>query len=132
VLAFAREGYRKRDVAPRDLLETLTYGGFVRMASRYWRMGAGEMLRSFSKDAFVKALQRLMPGIEAGHLEPAAAGVRAQAVAPDGSMLDDFAFVETPRMIHVINAPSPAATASLSIGASIVEKLAERYTGQAA
>ena len=126
VLAFAREGYRKRDISARDLAETVTYGGFVRMASRYWKMGVGEMLRSVSKAAFVRALQRLMPDIRAEHLEPAAAGVRAQAVAPDGSMLDDFAFVDTPRMIHVINAPSPAATASLSIGASIVERLAGR------
>ncbi len=116
VLAFAREGYRKTDFNARDLAETMTYGGFIRMAARYWRMGAGEMQRSFSKPAFVKALQRLMPDIEERHLVAAGAGVRAQAVGPDGSMLDDFAFAESPRMVHVINAPSPAATASLSIG----------------
>lgn len=128
VLAFAREGYRKRDISLVDLAETLTYAGFVRMASRYWRMGAGELLRSFSKAAFVRALQRMMPELQADDLAPAAAGVRAQAVAPDGSMLDDFAFAETPRMIHVLNAPSPAATAALSIGQSIVEKLTTRLT----
>lgn len=127
VLAFAREGYRKRDINVRDLWETLTYSGFLRLAARYWRMGAGEMWRSFSKTAFVKALQRLMPDITAEQLEPMPAGIRAQAVAPDGQMLDDFAFAESPRMVHVVNAPSPAATASLSIGRTIVAKLVQRF-----
>ena len=127
VLAFAREGYRKTDVNVGDLLGTLTYPGFIRMAGRYWRMGAGEMWRSISKAAFVAALQRLMPDVTAADLEPMPAGVRAQAVSPDGAMLDDFAFQETPRMVHVLNAPSPAATASISIGRSIVEKLAPRF-----
>ncbi len=127
VLAFAREGYRKTDINLRDLVETLTYPGFLRLASRYWRMGAGEMWRSFSKAAFVKALQRLMPEITAEQLEPMPAGVRAQAVAADGHMLDDFAFAESPRMVHVVNAPSPAATASLSIARTIVGKLAQRF-----
>ena len=126
VLAFAREGYRKRDLNVRDLFETLTYPGFVKLATQYWRMGAGEMWRSYNKAAFVKTLQRLMPEIKSSDLAWAPAGVRAQAVAPDGSTLDDFTFVETPRMIHVLNAPSPAATASLSIGRSIVDKLAGR------
>lgn len=126
VLAFAREGYRKSDINLADLAETVAYPGFLRMASHYWKMGMGEMVRSYSKAAFVKALQRMMPDITAADLVPGEAGVRAQAVAPDGSMLDDFAFVETPRSVHVINAPSPAATASLSIGASIAAKLAER------
>jgi L-2-hydroxyglutarate oxidase len=126
VLAFAREGYRKRDINLRDLFETLTYPGFLRLAVRYWRMGAGEMWRSYNKAAFVKALQRLMPEITADNLVSAPAGVRAQAVAPDGSMVDDFTFAETPRIIHVVNAPSPAATASLSIGQSIVEKVVAR------
>lgn len=127
VLAFAREGYRKRDINLRDLWETLTYSGFLRLAARYWRMGAGEMWRSFSKTAFVKALQRLMPDITAEQLEPMPAGIRAQAVAADGQMLDDFAFAESARMVHVVNAPSPAATASLSIGRTIVAKLAQRF-----
>lgn len=126
VLALAREGYRKTDVNLRDLGQTLAYRGFRKLAARYWRMGAGEIVRSFSKGAFVKALQRLMPDIAARHLEPAGAGVRAQAVAPDGSMVDDFAFVETARIVHVINAPSPAATASLSIGATVARKVGER------
>lgn len=127
VLAFAREGYRKTDVNLRDLWETVTYPGFLRLAARYWRMGAGEMWRSFSKAAFVRALQRLMPDITAGQLEPMPAGIRAQAVAPDGRMLDDFAFAESARMVHVVNAPSPAATASLSIGRTIVSKLEQRF-----
>jgi len=127
VLAFAREGYRKTDVNLRDLWETLTYPGFLRLGAHYWKMGAGEMWRSVSKAAFVKALQRLMPEITAGHLEPMPAGIRAQAVSSDGHMLDDFAFSESARMVHVVNAPSPAATASLSIGRSIVEKLAQRF-----
>lgn len=127
VLAFAREGYRKTDVNLRDLWETLSYPGFRKLATRYWRMGAGEMWRSISKAAFVRALQRLMPEITADQLEPMPAGIRAQAVAADGRMLDDFAFAESSRMVHVVNAPSPAATASLSIGRSIVEKLAQRF-----
>lgn len=127
VLAFAREGYRKTDVNLGDLWETLTYPGFAKLGARYWRMGAGEMWRSISKAAFVKALQRLMPDITAEQLEPMPAGIRAQAVAADGRMLDDFAFAESPRMVHVVNAPSPAATASLSIGKTIVEKLAQRF-----
>ena len=89
-------------------------------------MGVGEMWRSYNKSAFVSALQRLMPEIKSSDLVSAPAGVRAQAIAPDGSTLDDFAFAETPRMIHVVNAPSPAATAALSIGQTIVEKLAGR------
>jgi L-2-hydroxyglutarate oxidase len=127
VLAFAREGYGKTEVCWGELLETLTYSGFVRMAARYWWMGTGEMWRSLSKRAFVKALQRLVPEIQAEHLTPAPAGIRAQAVAPDGAMVDDFAFSETARIVNVLNAPSPAATASLAIGKSIVERLAKRF-----
>jgi L-2-hydroxyglutarate oxidase len=127
VLAFAREGYRKRDISPRDLAETLTYPGFLRMAAKYWRTGLGEIWRSFSKRAFVRALQRLVPEIRAEHLTAAPSGVRAQAVAPDGAMLDDFLILQTERVVNVCNAPSPAATASLNIGRLIVEKLAERW-----
>jgi L-2-hydroxyglutarate oxidase len=127
VLAFAREGYRKRDVRVADLLETLRYKGFIKLAARHWKMGAAEMWQSFSKAAFVKALKRLVPELRAEHLEPAPAGVRAQAVAVDGAMLDDFAFAEQPRVINVINAPSPAATASLAIGKLVVERLATRF-----
>lgn len=127
VLAFAREGYRKTNVNPYDLLESLTYPGFVKLALKYWRVGAGEMWRSFSKAAFVKALQRLVPDIRSEHLVTAPAGVRAQAVSRDGSMVDDFLIDETERIINIGNAPSPAATASLNIGAMITEKLAARF-----
>jgi L-2-hydroxyglutarate oxidase len=127
VLAFAREGYRKRDISPRDLAETLTYPGFLKMAAKYWRTGMGEMWRSFSKRAFVRALQRLVPEIQAEHLTAAPSGVRAQAVGRDGAMLDDFLILESRRVLNVCNAPSPAATASLNVGRLIVEKLAERW-----
>lgn len=126
VLAFAREGYKKTDINIPELIESLTYGGFIRMASKYWKTGMGEMWRSFSKAAFVKALQRLIPEVQAHMLEPAPAGVRAQALLPDGSMVDDFLIRETERVINVCNAPSPAATASLNIGKLVVEKLNER------
>jgi (S)-2-hydroxyglutarate dehydrogenase len=126
VLAFAREGYRKTDVNFADLAGTLTYPGFLKLAARYWRTGLGEMWRSFSKAAFVRALQRLVPDIRAEHLESAPAGVRAQAVARDGGMIDDFLIEETDRVVNVCNAPSPAATASLNIGKLIVERLAIR------
>jgi L-2-hydroxyglutarate oxidase len=124
VLAFAREGYHKTDLNLRDLAETLTYPGFLRLAAKYWQTGMGEMWRSCSKAAFVKALQRLIPAIRAADLEPAPAGIRAQAIAPDGAMVDDFMIHETTRIVNVCNAPSPAATASLNIGRLIVDKLA--------
>ena len=126
VLAFAREGYRKTDVNLRDLAEALTYPGFLRLAAKYWQTGLGEMWRSISKAAFVKALQRLLPEIRSEHLDPAPSGVRAQALARDGNLVDDFMIVESDRVINVINAPSPAATASLNIGKMIVEKLTPR------
>ncbi len=119
VLAFKREGYHRLDFSLRDSVDLATYPGFWRMAARYWRAGAGEFYRSFSKAAFVAALQRLMPEICDGDLVPAGAGVRAQAVAPDGKLVDDFHIVEAERMVHVLNAPSPAATSSLSIGATV-------------
>ena len=126
VLAFAREGYRKRNVSFRDLSETLTYGGFLKLAAKHWRTGFGELWRSFSKRAFVKALQRLIPEIRGEDLETAPAGVRAMALAPDGSIVDDFVIDEHDRFINVCNAPSPAATSSLQIGLSIAERLTER------
>lgn len=126
VLAFAREGYRKSNVNVYDLWEAVTYPGFVKLAMKYWRVGAGEMWRSFSKAAFVKALQRLVPDIRSEHLVTAPAGVRAQAVARDGKMVDDFLIDESDRIINVGNAPSPAATASLNIGKVIAEKLGGR------
>jgi len=126
VLAFAREGYRKRNVSFRDLSETLTYGGFLKLAAKHWRTGFGELWRSFSKRAFVKALQRLIPEIRGEDLETAPAGVRAMALAPDGSIVDDFVIEEHDRFINVCNAPSPAATSSLQIGLSIAERLTDR------
>lgn len=126
VLAFAREGYRKSDVNFYDLTETLTYPGFIRLAAKYWPTGAGEMWRSYSKSAFVAALQRLIPEIRSDLLIPGRAGVRAQAVTADGAMVDDFVIQSQGRMVHVLNAPSPAATSSLNIGRLIVERLAER------
>ncbi len=129
VLAMAREGYRWRDFQAADLFETLAYPGFWRLAARYWRTGLGEIWRSLSKRAFVIALQRMIPDLKAEDLETAPAGVRAQAVAQDGAMLDDFLLLESPRILHVCNAPSPAATASLNIGRLVVEKLASRRDG---
>ena len=127
VLALAREGYSKTSINLRDLTESLTYPGFLKLAARHWRMGIGEIWRSFSKKAFVRALQRLMPEIRAEHLVPAPSGVRAQAVLPDGSLVDDFLIVEGQHVIHVNNAPSPAATASLNIGRMITEKIVTRF-----
>jgi (S)-2-hydroxyglutarate dehydrogenase len=127
VLAFAREGYKHFDVNPRDVAEWLAYPGFWRMASRHWRMGLDEMWRSFSKRAFVRALQRLVPEIQSDQLDWAPAGVRAQAVTPDGTIMDDWVIDETDRVINVENAPSPAATASLNIGRLVVDRLAPRF-----
>ncbi len=124
VLALAREGYSWGKVRLGDLAESLTYGGFLKLAARHWRMGIGEIQRSLFKSAFVRALQRLLPEIRADDLTPCRAGVRAQALAPDGSMIDDFLWVTAPRMVHVCNAPSPAATASLEIGRIIAERVA--------
>lgn len=126
VLAFGREAYRKTDFNAKDFLETLRYSGFRKLARKYWRTGLGEMWRSASKAAFVKALSRLVPEIKAEHLVPAPAGIRAQAVQPDGGMVDDFLIQEADHVINVNNAPSPAATASLNIGATIVERLLPR------
>jgi L-2-hydroxyglutarate oxidase len=127
VLAFGREAYRFFAMNPRDLLETLTYGGFIRMASKHWRMGLGEMWRSLNKAAFVRALQRLVPDVQATDLMPVPAGIRAQAIAPDGGLVDDFLIQEADRVVNVCNAPSPAATASLQIGTTIVDRIAPRF-----
>lgn len=123
VLALAREGYTRTSMKPAEMMETVTYSGFRKLAKRHWRQGMGEFWRSFSKQAFVKALQRLVPEIRASHLIPAPAGVRAQALSSDGKLIDDFLILESERMIHVCNAPSPAATASLNIGNTIVDRL---------
>jgi len=127
VLAFRREGYHRFSVSLRDSLETLCYPGFWRMAARHWRMGAAEFHRSFSKGAFVRALQRLIPDLTASDVRRAGAGVRAQALEPDGRLSDDFRIVEAERMIHVLNAPSPAATASLAIGRTLADRAIARF-----
>ncbi|PYM13559.1 MAG: L-2-hydroxyglutarate oxidase [Candidatus Rokuibacteriota bacterium] len=119
VLAFAREGYTFGRVRPAEFAGTLGYRGFWAMAARYWRTGAYEMYRSLSRDAFVRALQRLVPAITSDDVRPGGAGVRAQAVSRDGSLVDDFRIVSGPDAIHVLNAPSPAATASIAIGRHI-------------
>ncbi len=126
VFALAREGYRKWNLSPRDLFESLAYPGFLRLAIKYWRIGLGETWRSISKRAFVHALQRLVPEIRGDLIQPAPSGIRAQAVAADGTMVDDFLILSSDRIINVCNAPSPAATSALNIGQTIVDQLAER------
>ena len=127
VLAFAREGYRFGTVRLGELAGTLGYGGFWAMAARYWRTGAYEMYRSLSKGAFVHALRRLVPALRDEDVAPGGSGVRAQAVSPDGSLVDDFRIVAAADAIHVLNAPSPAAAASLAIGRHIAGLAAETF-----
>ncbi|MFC5411301.1 L-2-hydroxyglutarate oxidase [Larkinella bovis] len=127
VLAFQREGYRKSDINLKELFETLSWSGFQKVAAKYWETGLGEMYRSFSKAAFTKALQALIPAIQEDDLIEGGAGVRAQACDRTGGLLDDFAILETERAINVCNAPSPAATSSLSIGQTVSEKALARF-----
>jgi L-2-hydroxyglutarate oxidase LhgO len=119
VLALRREGYRWRDVDVGDVWDALSFPGFQRLALRYWRTGLGEVYRSASRRAFTRALQQLVPGVRAGDLVRAGAGVRAQALDADGGLVDDFRLIAEGGMIHVLNAPSPGATASLGIGQEI-------------
>jgi L-2-hydroxyglutarate oxidase len=123
VLAFSREGYRKRDINFTDFLESVTYRGFLRLAASHSRLGLSELWRSLSKSAFAKALQELVPEIRRDHLIAAPAGVRAQALTSDGHLVDDFLIQDTDTIINVCNAPSPAATASLNIGNYITDKI---------
>lgn len=123
VLALGREAYGRFSVHLGDALETLTYSGFLVLARKHWRMGLGEFRRSFSKAAFVKALQRLLPAMDGNMIEPRPAGIRAQALRADGSLVDDFAFAQGKNSLHVLNAPSPAATASLAIGSEIANRV---------
>lgn len=126
VLAFSREGYTFGQVNVKDLKETLTYPGFRRLARRHWRMELYEIWRSLSKAAFVKTLQRLIPDVSSDDLEDSPAGVRAQAVLPNGDLADDFVIKESERVLNVCNAPSPAATSCLKIGEEIVGRLSAR------
>ena len=126
VLAMAREGYRWRDIEPRQIREHLGNQGLWKLARKYWRTGAGEIWRSVSKAAFVRALQRLVPEIVVQDLETSPAGVRAQAMDAHGELMDDFAITQTSNSLHVLNAPSPAATASLEIAGQIVRMIEAR------
>ncbi|MFF9632393.1 L-2-hydroxyglutarate oxidase [Streptomyces fradiae] len=126
VPALAREGYGRLDVRPRELAGTLAWPGTWAIARRHWRYGAGELHRSLSKLAFTQAVRRLLPQVTAEDLRPAPAGVRAQAVLRDGTLVDDFLIREAPRTVHVLNAPSPAATASLPIGREVARRVLAR------
>ena len=123
VLAFAREGYRKTDVNVRDLWDAVTYSGLWRFVVKYPRMTALELWQSLSKRRFCKALQKLVPIIRVTDIEPGGAGVRAQAMAREGNLIQDFCLIQRPAALHVLNAPSPAATASLAIGEEIVRRI---------
>ena len=127
VLAFAREGYKKLQISLPELTETLMWPGFQKVASKYWRTGFGEMYRSFSKSAFTKALQQLIPEIEKDDLEAGGAGIRAQACDRSGGLIDDFLIYENEHAVNVCNAPSPAATSSLSIGDTVSDLVLKRF-----
>ncbi len=126
VLALAREGYKWSQINLRDIAGMLSTSALWKVIARHWRMGAGEIWRSLSKPAFVQALQRLLPAVRSQDLDPAPAGIRAQALSDNGQLVDDFLIVENERVINVCNAPSPGATASLNIGRLIAEKLETR------
>jgi (S)-2-hydroxyglutarate dehydrogenase len=127
VLALKREGYSRWNMSPRDMWEMLRFGGFWRMAFKHWRTGMSEMYRSFSKASFHRSLKRMIPELQMNDIHPFGTGVRAQAMEPTGSLVDDFRFVQAENMIHVLNAPSPAATASLSIGKTIAEMARQQW-----
>jgi L-2-hydroxyglutarate oxidase len=123
VLALAREGYRRRDVSVRDMRETLRSPGFRRLARKHWRMGAGESVRDLSTRLFVASARKLLPELEVGDVVPGPSGIRAQALAPDGTLVDDFVFHEADGVVHVRNAPSPGATSSLAIASVIADRV---------
>ena len=127
VLAFKREGYSKTDFSFRDVMEMKLYPGFWKMAMKHYKMGISEFRRSFSKNLFVESLQKLIPEVQYDDVYAEGAGVRAQALEHDGKLVDDFRIVEAKQMIHVLNAPSPAATASLSIGEKIAEMIQKKF-----
>jgi L-2-hydroxyglutarate oxidase LhgO len=128
VLAFAREGYRRLDFRPRDLGEALAFRGFQKLATKFWQTGLQEMVRDFSKEAFLKSLQVYVPELTMSDLLPGPSGVRAQALAADGSLVDDFVFnTQGNRIVHVRNAPSPGATSSLAIARTIADTAAQAF-----
>lgn len=129
ILALSREGYKPSDINWQDVRSFLSYKGFWRMSARYWKIGLYEIYRSLSKQAFLKSLQRLVPELQESDLVPGGSGVRSQVVRPDGTMADDFVIVNSSGMIHILNAPSPAATASLSIG-NYVANLAFKHLSE--
>lgn len=128
VLATSREGYTLATWSGRDLLEAMRFPGFRRLARNHWKMGVTELHRTVSRRAYAKAIQSLVPGAREGDLIPCRSGIRAQALRKDGSMVDDFVIVEQPNMVHVCNAPSPAATACLSIGEYIADRVRDRIS----
>lgn len=128
VLAFRKEGYKKMSIDFKELWNTLTWPGFQKVAAKYWETGLGEMYRSFSKEAFTKALQELIPEIQISDLVEGGAGVRAQACDRSGGLLDDFSIIEDAKIINILNAPSPAATSSLSIGKTVSEMALTRFS----
>jgi L-2-hydroxyglutarate oxidase len=125
VLAMSREGYSRRDVSPKDVADTLRFGGFWKMARRHWRSGVGELRRSFSRRLFLQSIQELVPAVRDDDIVRGGSGVRAQAIDATGKLLDDFHMVRSPRALHVLNAPSPAATASIAIGRAIATQVIE-------
>ncbi len=127
VFAFKREGYEKSDVDFTELFESLTWPGFQKVATKYWKTGIGEFYRSFSKTAFTNALRKFIPQVEEDDLIPAEAGVRAQACDRTGGLIDDFKIIEKQNAIHILNAPSPAATSSLSIGKTIADLVIKHF-----
>jgi L-2-hydroxyglutarate oxidase len=126
VLAYKKEGYSKTDISLRDLISMASFPGFWKMARQHYNMGFEEIKRSYSKTLFVRALQKLIPHITEDDVHPSGSGVRAQALDAGGKLLDDFYIMESKNMVHVLNAPSPAATSSLSIGSAITEKIIQR------
>lgn len=127
VLSFKREGYKKSDFSFADIMDMVTFGGFWRMAAKHYRMGIKEFYRSYNKHEFVNALKKLVPEINSKDIFPGGAGVRAQALEADGRLVDDFRIIEAENMVHVLNSPSPAATASISIGKTIAQIAEKRF-----
>jgi len=126
ILAFSKEGYKKTDINIKELIQCLAWPGFQKVAKRYWRMGMHELMRSYSKKLFTKALKKLIPAVQVDDLVEGGAGVRAQACSIDGKLIDDFLIVETENVVNVLNAPSPAATASFAIGENISKRVMSR------